>query len=171
MKVEQVSSVVFVLTIFISLLGKFSFIHPFLSPQPVILKLSVDFPFSFPSSCYPFLLPQTKLFLTLCLVLDILKFQSPNFSPFIQILISQKIAFLNMLFIRKTIYVENKEINESSKTFPEFIDDHIAIQTQNIPFNQQFVLSVSYRLDLCASLMGKNKNLRYSLCPPRSFLF
>lgn len=40
-----------------------------------------------------------------------------------QILILYIITFLNIIFIRKVTYNKNKEINQSSKTSPEFIED------------------------------------------------
>ena len=86
-----------------------------------------------------------------------------------QILILHAITFLNVLFIRKVTYNKNREIYQSSKT-PEFYKDHTKIEVQNVQFNQQYLLSISYRADPCAFLIRKNKSLRNSLCPLRSFL-
>lgn len=44
-----------------------------------------------------------------------------------QILILHIITFLNIIFIRKVTYNKNKEINQSSKASPEFIEDHTKI--------------------------------------------
>lgn len=160
-------------TDFISLLRKFPFIHPF---SQLTTKQILTFFFFYWFSCFiplkltpSFLLPWNKLPDSKLYV----GHSQISFINFIlsitQILILHAITFLNVLFIRKVTYNKNREIYQSSKT-PEFYKDHTKIEVQNVQFNQQYLLSISYRADPCAFLIRKNKSLRNSLCPLRSFL-
>ena len=108
---------------------KFPLIHPF-SPvhNQVALMLFIDFPFLFPSSCHPLPASMEQT------VPDTMSYAGPSQISFInfilslsQILILHIITFLNIIFIRKVTDNKNKEINQSSKTSPEFIEDHTKI--------------------------------------------
>lgn len=159
-------------TDFISLLRKFPFIHPFSQFTTKRITLFfffflLIFPFYSPQVKPSFLLPWKKL-------PDSKLYAGHSQISFInfvlsitQILILHSITFLNVLSIRKVTYNKNREIYQSSKT-PEFYKDHTKTEVQNVQFNQQYLLSISYRADPCEFLIRKNKSLRYSLCPLRS---
>lgn len=86
--------------------------------------LFADFPFLFPSSCYLFPSSTKQMVPDTMLCVDLLKLPlSILFSPLTQILILHVIIFLNVIFIRKIPYNENKEINQSFKMSHEFTED------------------------------------------------
>lgn len=133
-----VSSTVFVLTIL--LLKKSPSIHLFFSVDNKLFFgfLSI-FPFYSPLAAVLFLLPQSKLCQTpACAGLSQIPFINFIVFPHPNINFT---AFLSVVFVRKIIYNENKEINQSSKDSPEFREDHTEIQAQNVQLNLRSLVS------------------------------
>lgn len=144
---RAVSSAVFVLTMLLLQKSPFSHILSSVYSKLLIGYLLIS-PFCPPLAAILSLLPQSKPCQTPGLVLDFLKFLSVLFilSPHPNINFT---ALLSVIFIRKITYNENKEINQSSKDSPE-LTDLTEIQAQNVQLNQQSLVSISYKTELCA---------------------